>query len=97
MSQEEEIRAKLQEYQSLVKSQAWAGLVNLGNEQLEVRRNLLNDLKVKDIEGIADFNYAQGEIAAIKLFLSFPEILIEHAKEVIEDEDYDEEDGSSDE
>lgn len=74
------------EYQSLVKSAGWEGLVELGKGQLEVRKNLIQEMDVKTQEDIAEFNFAKGEIAAIKLFLTFPDLLIENLKETMQDE-----------
>jgi hypothetical protein len=96
MDRQEELLAKLQVYRNLVKSAGWVALVELANGQIEVRKNLLNDLEIKEISGIADFNYAKGEIAAIRLFLSFPDLLVENIKETLHDEfpDEEREDGS---
>ena len=51
-----------------------------------------------DYETMAEHNFTHGERAAIKLFLSFPELLIESVEEELNDvlEEEDGEDGQSD-
>jgi hypothetical protein len=43
-------------------------------------------MAVEDMAGVAKYNYAKGEKDAIKLFLTFPELLIENLKETLKDE-----------
>jgi hypothetical protein len=87
------VKEKLQRYQNLVRSQAWEELVKIGEGQLNVRKNMLESMSVRTQEDIADYNFAKGEIGGIKLFLSFPDLLIEEAKEIL-GESTESEDGS---
>lgn len=82
---------KLQRYRNLAKSLAWEELVEIGNAQIETRKNLLFNLRVTDFESMAEQNFARGEIEGIRLFLTFPDLLIETAKESLNAPDEDEE------
>jgi hypothetical protein len=83
----EVVRSKLQGYRSLVKFQAWEELVELAHEQITVRENQRAGMDVKTQSDVADFNFLKGEIGALKLFVNFPQILIDTAEEDLDEYD----------
>jgi hypothetical protein len=70
---------------NLVKSRGWELLVNMAQDQIATRSGYMNDLQIKDIEGIAEHNYSRGERDGIRLFASMPELLIENYEEDLKD------------
>ena len=77
----EAVRETLSEFQSLVKSPAWARLVEVAQEQIEVRRNILLSQEEKDLSDMLESVRLKAEIRAIRLWIVMPESIIGQMRE----------------
>lgn len=68
-------------YQSLVKSQGWGKLVELAQEQADVRRQMVMAMEEKGLEDMLESIRLKAEARAIKLFVALPDTIIEGLKE----------------
>jgi hypothetical protein len=71
----------LSEYQSLLKSQGWARLVELANEQVLVRQQLVMAMEEKELGDFIEGVRLKAEARAIKLFVALPETIVEQMRE----------------
>ena len=70
---------------SLVRSRGWALLDKIGDEQVRNREVHLANMDVGSLETMAERNVLKGEKDGVKLFLSFPQLLIDAAEEVVKE------------
>lgn len=77
----DKVRETLSEFQSLLKSPAWARLVEVANEQIEVRKNILLSQEEQDWGDLLEGVRLKAEIRAIRLWLVMPESIVEQMKE----------------
>lgn len=71
----------MSEFQSLAKSQAWARLVEVATEQIEVRKNILLAQEEQDLSDMLESVRLKAEIRAIRLWLVMPENIIGQLRE----------------
>jgi len=77
----DKVRETLSEFQSLLKSPAWARLVEVASEQIEVRKNILLSQEEQDWGDLLEGVRLKAEIRAIRLWLVMPESIVEQMKE----------------
>lgn len=81
----------MSEFQSLLKSPAWERLVEVAQEQIEVRKNILLSQEEQDWGDLLEGVRLKAEIRAIRLWLMMPHSIVEQMKEelgyeVVEDD-----------
>ena len=70
--------------QRLRKSEGWARLVEILQEQVETRRNVIELTPLASMDGVLEEQYKKGEIAALRLIIKLPETTIETLSATIE-------------
>lgn len=84
----EELRQIRQEFQELVKCKGWDRLHSYGESQLEYRRQQREGMS-GSLDKMIESEFINGEVSGIRLFLQFPEILMndfdEQLQELIEE------------
>lgn len=76
----EAIKAK-REMELLTSLPGWKSIVQIAKHQLQLREN---SVLLKPTSNAFEQEYQKGEIQGIKLFLQYPETLLENAKAVID-------------
>lgn len=78
---QDELREILSEYQSLVKCPAWGRLVNLAEEQIDLRAAMVMAKEEEKLEDFIELVRLKAEAKAIRLFAGLPETIIAGIKE----------------
>jgi hypothetical protein len=76
----EAVRVK-REMEQLTSSPVWKEIVAVAKSQLQAREN---QILLKPTENPLAQEYQKGEVQGIKLFVQYPETLLENAKAVID-------------
>lgn len=79
--QVEEARKALLELRDLVATDGWKRLEKIAKAQIEGRRN---EILLQPTENVMQQEYKKGEAQGIQLFMSFPTLMIEENKAVLE-------------
>ncbi len=69
------------EMEALISSPGWKDIVLVAKAQLQAREN---QILLKPTENPLAQEYQKGEVQGIKLFVQYPETLLENAKAVID-------------
>lgn len=81
----EELREIWEDYRSLVKSQGWGRLRELGERQVELRKAQIMAMEEKGLGDFIEGLRLKSEARAIKLFLALPEMMVENLEEEMRD------------
>lgn len=69
------------EMEQLISSPGWKTIVQIAKGQLNLREN---EILLKPTENPLAQEYQKGEVQGIKLFVQYPETVLENAKAVID-------------
>lgn len=76
----------LHEFRNLVKSPAWARLVDAAEKQIEFRERQIIQMDMNTDEDVNEVRTLKAERSGIKLFLQIPTSIIENLEEDLKDE-----------
>lgn len=78
----------------LLKSQGWAQVCRVAEDQLKVRRDSFELTPLKGMDEVLEQEFKKGEVAAIRLFIGLPQTVVDDIEEQLKQHEGEEEDES---